>query len=563
MDNVIIYSRVSTYSQDTRRQESELERLCLKESFNVIKKISETVSGKVSWKERELSLVLSPELKIDGIVVWELSRLGRNTKDVLEIIEELNKKNIWVYSKKENIKTLDEKGKESPTSKLLLTVLSGIADLERDTIIERNTSGLKKSVEDGRWTGGKYLPYGYRKENKRLVIDEEESKVIELIFDSYLKGLGTVKIANKLNQMGILTRYNKVAESVDFKGLKKEGKDFSWVDGTVYSILTNPTYIGEKTGRNTLSEMRLNSPAIIKKDIFEEVQQKLKSTKRTKSKKYFYVLDGKLKCGVCGLTYYPHKRENNKDNTYKCLSGRYQKKCENNGINIPKLNGSIWTILRTNDGELENIINLNHHKREFQSEIILLKDKKNIISNEIAQLKRKEQRLLDLYLNESISNDLIKQNLNGISNQIDKYSKEAEKIENEIMELKILIQKQHRATISLRSIKEDKHILKKTFDKVIDRIVINPIENITHNNVFVNKQDKVLLVQVYTYLNINKPLEYLISQRTNSLMFKDEHIKYVKENREIVIPSSINYDGDEEEYSPKFREIIRLDSLNP
>ena len=165
MINVIIYSRVSTYSQDNSRQEGELENLCKKEGFNVIKKISEVVSGKISWKLRKLSMVLSPQYKIDGVVVWELSRLGRNTKDVLEIIEELNKKNIWVYSKKENIRTLDENGKESPTSKLLLTVLSGIADLERDTIIERNSSGIKKSVQDGRWTGGKYLPYGYKKEN--------------------------------------------------------------------------------------------------------------------------------------------------------------------------------------------------------------------------------------------------------------------------------------------------------------------------------------------------------------------------------------------------------------
>jgi len=561
MANVIIYTRVSTLIQDTKRQEKELEELCNKEGFNVIKKISEKVSGKNTWKTRELSQVLSLDIKIDGIVVWELSRLGRNTRDVLDIIEELNNKSIWVYSKKENLKTLDENGKESPMSKLLLTILSGIADLERDTIIERSISGLKSSVEEGNWTGGKYLPYGYKRENKKLIIDNEESEIVNLIFHLYQSGLGTSKIAQKLNQNKVQTRFNKTDKNIIINGLEKEPKDFKWVDGTIYSILKNRVYIGEKVGLNKLKDINLKSPSIISKEVFEDVQERLKNTKRTKPQKYFYVLEGKLKCGICGLTYFPHKRANNKDNTYKCLSRRYNNPCSNIGIGIPKLNGGIWTILRTNQKQLENIIEINKHKKDFENEILILKERESITINEIKQDKGKEQKLLDLFFENKLSNDLLNKNFEALKSKLNNLEFELETIKTEIKDKKRIIQKQQSASISLRSIKDDKNILKKTFQKVIDKILVYPINTITQNQVFTNKQDKLVYIEIYTFINLSKPLSFVISQRTNKILFMTEGMNFQKENNMLLIPDAISIDGIEEEYDIHYREIIELESL--
>ena len=307
--------------------------------------------------------------------------------------------------------------------------------------------------------------------------------------------------------------------------------------------------------------MKLYSPQIISKEIFIEVKNKIKSTKRSIPHKYFYVLEGKLKCGICGLTYFPHKRESNKDNAYKCLSRRYKQKCNNYGISIPKVNGSIWTLLRSNQSELENIITINQNKEKFLSDINLLKDSKKISINELNQLKRKEQKLLELFLNDGISNDLIKQNLNELYLNINKINREILLIENEIIEKRNLLKKQQNASISLRSIKDDKHILKSTFNKVIDKINIFPIYKISSNKIFENKQDKLIYIELYTYLSTNKPISCVISQRTQNIMFIDDYVNFDKDTYSLVIEDCINTGGEEEEYEPLYRTIIELESL--
>ena len=163
---VIIYSRVSTENQDNSTQERELEDYCKVNNYLIVKKISEKVSGTISWEKRELNSIFGEE-DFDGVVVWELSRLGRNTNDVLTIIGKLTERKICVHSlKNNNLRTLDENGKEDNMSKLLLTILSSIAELERTTTIERSLSGLTNSIKRGNWTGGKYLPYGYKRIDK-------------------------------------------------------------------------------------------------------------------------------------------------------------------------------------------------------------------------------------------------------------------------------------------------------------------------------------------------------------------------------------------------------------
>ena len=331
---VVIYTRVSTISQDVERQSNELLEYCNYKGYEVVKEFTEIVSGTKTRKQRvEMSKLLDFIDKsgdINGVLVWELSRLGRNTLDVLEILGTLSEKKIWVYSKKDNLCTLNEDGTESPTTKLTLTLLSGISTLERETIVSRSVSGLRNAVDSGNWLGGKYLPYGYKRKEKKLVIDDEERKVVELIFDLYMKGEGTKKIANELNRQKIQTRYNKsVSESITINGLTKDGKDFKWRDGTVYAILTNALYIGKKLGKGKIEGKMLSSPSILDEELFLAVQHRLQNTPKPKRKKLFYLFDDQLRCGVCNKSYFPHKRTNNKDSRYICLSRRYDEACSN------------------------------------------------------------------------------------------------------------------------------------------------------------------------------------------------------------------------------------------
>ena len=146
----------------------------------------------------------------------------------MSVVEELTSRKIWVDSNKGRLITLNEDGTENKDAKFNLTILSGVASLERETIISRSISGMRKSVNDGNWLGGKFLPYGYKREGKKLVVEEEESEVIKLIFHLYLQGNGTKRIANELNRRKIPTRYNKsVNRPIVINQIAKDGGDFT------------------------------------------------------------------------------------------------------------------------------------------------------------------------------------------------------------------------------------------------------------------------------------------------------------------------------------------------
>jgi len=79
----------------------------------------------------------------------------------------------------------------------MLTMLSGFADLERTTTIERSVSGLVNTVKKGNWTGGVFIPYGYRRDGKKLVIAEYEANVVKEIFEICVnRNYGSGKIAD-------------------------------------------------------------------------------------------------------------------------------------------------------------------------------------------------------------------------------------------------------------------------------------------------------------------------------------------------------------------------------
>lgn len=566
---VICYYRVSTYSQDTARQKEELLKHCKLNDYEVVKEIEENISGITPWKNRKLSSVFE-YTDIDGVVVLELSRFGRDAEDVLSGIKLLHENNIWLYSKNNNIKTLDDNGEEDFSGKLLTTILSGVAEMERTLTKQRSISGLIKKVSDGNWTGGKFLPYGYKRVDKKLVIEETESNVIKEIFQKYLDGNGTKRIANYLNSddKKTPTRYNLVVEGKIKKPNKwklngdeieyKEGKDFEWKDGTIYSILTNKVYIGEKEGKGKLNGIKLQSPPIIEKEVFLKVQDKLKNTQKKTSTKYIYVLEGKPKCGVCDSSYFPHKRSSNKDNTYKCLSKRYGKSCDNYGIGIPKLNAGVWTTLRKDRSELENILMINKNKTEIENEIIVLIEKNKQIEIEINQYEKKQKEILNLFLEGKIE----KQNLykidEDIKSKLKSLKEELEMLNSELYNKKNFIKNQQSANNSLRNIKENINILKRTFEKVIQKVVIYPVKENKIKDIFQNKQDNLVYVELFTFINISKPLSFVISQRSIKYLFITENIKFDKEKKSLYIEE---VEEEEEEFEFVYKDLMLIDSL--
>lgn len=146
MIKTVIFARVSTSVQEYDRQVNELTALAKGNGWSVEAVFAEKISGAKANNERTelLNMISYVEANhIDKVLVTELSRLGRDTLQVLEVIEMLNGKGISLYIQNYNIETLTKEGKVNAMSQFLITILAEVARMERKTIRERVESGYK------------------------------------------------------------------------------------------------------------------------------------------------------------------------------------------------------------------------------------------------------------------------------------------------------------------------------------------------------------------------------------------------------------------------------------
>ncbi len=205
---VVIVSRVSTSIQDNNRQVEELKDYSTKMGFEVVKVFEETISGAKKNEERpELMKMISfiQENKIDKILCWELSRLGRNTIEVLKTIQLLNENRISLYIKNYNIETLTEEKEINPLSQFMIQILTSVSEMERTQIRQRVKSGYEVYRSKGGKVGRKE---GFRKSNSLLL--EENKDVIKLlkqkvsvrnIMKITTKSSGTIQKVKKLIEL--------------------------------------------------------------------------------------------------------------------------------------------------------------------------------------------------------------------------------------------------------------------------------------------------------------------------------------------------------------------------
>lgn len=151
---VIIYCRVSTDKQSNDRQIRQLRALCQAKQWHVVYVMKQVISGiarnQVGIKQLQ-NLVL--EYNAQKVVVDEISRLGRNTFEVLKIVEFLNSKSISLYIRSLNMETLNDHGLPNPMVQFMLTLLAELARMERQTLSERVKSGLQEAKAKGKQLG--------------------------------------------------------------------------------------------------------------------------------------------------------------------------------------------------------------------------------------------------------------------------------------------------------------------------------------------------------------------------------------------------------------------------
>jgi DNA invertase Pin-like site-specific DNA recombinase len=223
-----------------------------------------------------------------------------NTLDTIKFVRKLKDKGVEVFFEKENLWTLDSK------SELILTIMASIAQEESRSISQNVTWGKRVSFQNGKVSFAYSRFLGYEKRDGKIVIVEEEAKVVRLIYRMFLvEGQTPIAIRNYLTEQGI-----------------KSAANATWRAHVVLSILTNEKYKGDallqkKYTENFLEQKMVKNtgqvpqyyvenshPAIIDKDMWEMVQIEIKRRREMVGGfSSANIFAGKIKCADCGGYY--------------------------------------------------------------------------------------------------------------------------------------------------------------------------------------------------------------------------------------------------------------------
>ena len=148
----VIYARVSTADQENSRQIAELQQYAKALNYEVIEIYQEKISGaKVAADRPAMDAMLQAieQKEVKHVLVWDLSRFSRNTKDALDVIEQLNSCCCSLTIKGLNINTLDKDCKPDPMATMFLQILLAVYEMERKSIRSRMKSGYDHYLENG------------------------------------------------------------------------------------------------------------------------------------------------------------------------------------------------------------------------------------------------------------------------------------------------------------------------------------------------------------------------------------------------------------------------------
>ena len=299
---VAIYSRVSTSEQATENtslasQESQLTAYCQMQGWTIINSyVDPGFTGKNDDRPGLKQLRADARIgSFDKVLVCKLDRLARNLRLLLEIESELNSHQVSLTSIKESVDT------SSSTGKMVFQLFGMIAEWERETIIERTKGGRIQRYKDGCWAGGKPpFGYAYDKASRKLVINEDQAKIVRFIFNEY-------------NSSKSLSAMNSILDAERIPTIR--GKARGWIDAGIRFLLINPVYKGTlivnrqchitNIDKVDLSHaITIKVPPIVSESVWDLAQSRLESNKKIRPpRKNKWLFQGIMTCGLCGLSY--------------------------------------------------------------------------------------------------------------------------------------------------------------------------------------------------------------------------------------------------------------------
>ena len=370
---VYLYTRVSTsmqidgYSLDA--QKSRMKAFCEFNEYEIVGeyedagKSGKSIEGRVAFNNM-MEDIKSGKDDVSFVLVFKLSRFGRNAADVLNSLQIMQDFGVNLICVEDGIDSSKEAGR------LMISVLSAVAEIERENIRVQTMEGRMQKAREGKWNGG-FAPYGYALVDGKLEINEEEAVAIRTIFDQYVNtDMGSNGIAKYLENHGI----HKIA--------RQNGKNPLFDASLIRRIIQNPVYCGKIAyGRRRTEKVhgtRNDYRQVYKDDyllvdglhealVSEEVWEQAQIKVAAQAKKYekvnspkgekIHLLSGILRCPVCGAGMYGNKSiKHRKDGTkysdyfyYGCKHRNMTRghKCDyRKQVSETKLDGAVVEVLR-------------------------------------------------------------------------------------------------------------------------------------------------------------------------------------------------------------------------
>ncbi|MCM1267093.1 MAG: recombinase family protein [Bacteroidales bacterium] len=407
-----IYIRVSTAMQvDGYSLEAQKERLTKFAAFQEMEVVREYCdagkSGKSITGRPEFTKMLQDIAEngedIDFILVFKLSRFGRNAADVLNSLRYIQDYGVNLICLEDGIDSSKDSGK------LTITVLSAVAEIERENILVQTMEGRKQKAREGKWNGGQ-APFGYTLDTKNstLIVNPEEAELVRLIFDKFVHtDMGADTICGYLNQHGYTKKRVRDQEVSHFT------RSF------LMRVLDNPVYTGKiaygksatekvKGSRDEYKRVKTDEylladgmhDAIIDEETWEAARQKRKRTSqrwvKTHSLEHEHILSGIIKCPLCGawMTGTVYRRHNKKTDEYKdtfYYRCHHRKRADGKLCDFaPKLNQDIF------NSEVEDVIRYMVREGRFreymknkldeQVDVSYLEDEKKQLQGQLQQV---------------------------------------------------------------------------------------------------------------------------------------------------------------------------------
>lgn len=271
MTRAALYIRVSTEEQaeEGYSLEAQQERLiayCEAQGWDIVDVYADKgYSGRKIGSRAEYKRMIEERDKWDTILVLKMDRIHRNSRNFIDMMDNLEKWGKKFTSMQEELDT------SSAIGRFVVDMIQRIAQLESEQIGERTYVGMEQKASMGGMMGFN-PPYGYRLENSDLIIEEPEAAIIRRIYSEYLQGHTMASIADSLNSELIFTKNGNL-----------------WTKWSISRILHNPIYIGYR--RWDKLQIKSDHTPLVSLEDFNKVQILASNNTKDPSKRKTTVLE--------------------------------------------------------------------------------------------------------------------------------------------------------------------------------------------------------------------------------------------------------------------------------